>query len=227
VKIFDEGCIAGMSDLLYTMTVDYVIHVWGEDGSDETDALDGAVLDDKGRLFISVGNFNINGKYREEYKCFREGEINSVYGEDNPERFAHVATDILNEMKDKYADADVEFDTVMAAALEELFPVYYNEEGLTCSAWSYTYKESEEDSNVIEANVQICTAEYLLMENGMGRTSEGYSQMDWMFCKTSRGYELITWYGYDVEEEEKDPALIEECDSQAAALFAVDAEIIG
>ncbi|MBR5252762.1 MAG: hypothetical protein IKV39_02675, partial [Clostridia bacterium] len=51
------------------------------------------------------------------------------------------------------------------------------------------------------------------------RTSEIYSHMDWMFCKTSRGYELMTWYGYEVEEEEKDPALIEECLEKAKAHF--------
>ncbi|MBE6626238.1 MAG: hypothetical protein E7628_03510 [Ruminococcaceae bacterium] len=230
MKILNEGCVATLSNLVYTFTVDYAIYVIDRnDGTNtpEPKALDGATADEQGRLFLCVGSFYINGRQCEEYTFYREAAVNSTYGKDNPERFAQAASAALEKMKDKYADITVEFEDVINLALYDMYPTEGDENTLKCSNWTYTYSTSETDSSVIEMEAVICTVEYRLANNVIERLSVEYTHMDCSYSKTQRGYELITWYGYDASEEEKDKDLVAGCDSQAAALLSTDAEIIG
>ncbi|MBE6626240.1 MAG: hypothetical protein E7628_03520 [Ruminococcaceae bacterium] len=222
MRILHEGCGGGLSDLVYTFTVDFVIYVWGEDvdpATGEADAWDGAVLDELGRLFLHVAEFEVNGRQYEEYSYSRESHINVEYGEDDPDRFKKAALSEMDAMKDKYADGDIEFDEVMSNALNGTYPTETGEDYIKCSAWSYTVEETLDVSTVVTANVVICTAEYRMTDSGIECESEEYTYMYRVYSKTPRGYELITSASYGYTEIEKDPALIEECFEAAKTHF--------
>lgn len=217
MTVLNEGCAGGLSDVIYTMTVEYEICIWGEDNGV---TWDGAITgENDGGVYLHVGKFNIDGFDFEMYKLSTEAEIDKRFDARSSDKYRKMALATLDEMKNSYERAE-EYtpEDVIEREMEKMYPSEVDGDVYRVSSWKYSVLEdTDEVSDVICVEIVICTAEYTVADGQLTEEGVEYTHMDWMLTPTNRGYELFTWYGHEAGEEECDPALREDCRVRAEA----------